>query len=77
MRATLLYPRELIAERVVLTPADQAQIALCRGPTTPGLGVSDRLCTTHRPLSEPAIPGTAPLQHYLDERRPGLGQSSL
>jgi Domain of unknown function (DUF4158) len=28
---TLLYPRELIAERVVFTPADHAQIALCRG----------------------------------------------
>ena len=26
------YPRELIAERVVLTPADHAQIAACRGP---------------------------------------------
>jgi hypothetical protein len=25
------YPRELIAERVVFTPADQAQIATCRG----------------------------------------------
>ena len=31
MENTLLYPRELIAERVVLTPADHAQIALCRG----------------------------------------------
>ena len=30
-RTTLLYPRELIAERVVFTPADHAQIALCRG----------------------------------------------
>jgi hypothetical protein len=28
---TLLYLRELIAERVVFTPADHAQIALCRG----------------------------------------------
>jgi hypothetical protein len=28
----LHYPREIIAERVVFTPADQAQIALCRGP---------------------------------------------
>jgi len=28
---TLPYPRELIAERVVFTPADHAQIALCRG----------------------------------------------
>jgi hypothetical protein len=28
---TLLYPRELIAERVVFTPADHAQLALCRG----------------------------------------------
>jgi Domain of unknown function (DUF4158) len=27
----LHYPRELIAERVVFTPADQAQIATCRG----------------------------------------------
>jgi len=27
----LHYPRELIAERVVFTPADQAQIASCRG----------------------------------------------
>ncbi len=26
----LLYPRELIAERIVFTPADHAQIALCR-----------------------------------------------
>ena len=31
MEDTLRYPRELIAERVVLTPADHAQIALCRG----------------------------------------------
>jgi Tn3 transposase DDE domain/Domain of unknown function (DUF4158) len=31
MEDTLLYPRELIAERVVFTPADYAQIALCRG----------------------------------------------
>ena len=31
MEATLLYPRELIAARVVFTPADHAQIALCRG----------------------------------------------
>src|SRR5256884_143219 len=31
MEDTLLYPRELIAERVVFTPADHAQIALCRG----------------------------------------------
>ena len=31
MEATLLYPRDLIAERVVFTPADHAQIALCRG----------------------------------------------
>ena len=29
---TLPYPREVIAERVALTPADHAQIALCRGP---------------------------------------------
>jgi hypothetical protein len=28
---TLLYPRELIVERVVFTPADHAQSALCRG----------------------------------------------
>ena len=28
----LHYPHELIAERVVFTPADQAQIATCRGP---------------------------------------------
>jgi hypothetical protein len=27
----LHYPRELIAERVVFTPADHAQIATCRG----------------------------------------------
>ena len=27
----LHYPHELIAERVVFTPADQAQIARCRG----------------------------------------------
>jgi len=26
------YPREIIAARVVFTPADQAPIALCRGP---------------------------------------------
>ena len=26
------YPREIIAERVVFTPAAQAQIAACRGP---------------------------------------------
>ena len=31
MEDTLLYPRELIAERIVFTPADHAQIALCRG----------------------------------------------
>ena len=31
MEATLLYPRDLIAERAVFTPADHAQIALCRG----------------------------------------------
>ena len=31
MEDTLLYPRELIAARVVFTPADHAQIALCRG----------------------------------------------
>ena len=31
MEDTLLYPRELIAERVRFTPADHAQIALCRG----------------------------------------------
>jgi hypothetical protein len=31
MEDPLLYPRELIAERVVFTPADHAQIALCRG----------------------------------------------
>jgi hypothetical protein len=31
MLETLPYPRELIAERVVFTPADHAQIALCRG----------------------------------------------
>src|SRR2546427_115339 len=31
MEDTLFYPRELIAERVVFTPADHAQIALCRG----------------------------------------------
>ena len=31
MLETIPYPRELIAERVVFTPADHAQIALCRG----------------------------------------------
>jgi Domain of unknown function (DUF4158) len=31
MEAILRYPRELIAERVVFTPADHAQITLCRG----------------------------------------------
>jgi hypothetical protein len=31
MEDTLRYPRELIAARVVFTPADHAQIALCRG----------------------------------------------
>jgi len=31
MEDTLRYPRELIAERVVFTPADHAQLALCRG----------------------------------------------
>ena len=31
MEDTLLYPRELIAERVRFTPADHPQIALCRG----------------------------------------------
>jgi hypothetical protein len=31
MEDTLRSPRELIAERVVCTPADHAQIALCRG----------------------------------------------
>ena len=31
MEAPLLYPRDLIAKRVVFTPADHAQIALCRG----------------------------------------------
>jgi Domain of unknown function (DUF4158) len=31
MEDTLFYPRDLIAERVVFTPADHAQIALCRG----------------------------------------------
>ena len=31
MLDTIPYPRELIAERVVFTPADHAQIALCRG----------------------------------------------
>lgn len=32
MRETMPYPRGLIAERIVCTPADHAQIALCRGP---------------------------------------------
>src|SRR5437899_12958251 len=31
MLDTIPYPRELIAERVVFTPADHAQIVLCRG----------------------------------------------
>jgi hypothetical protein len=31
MLETIPYPRELIAEQVVFTPADHAQIALCRG----------------------------------------------
>ena len=31
MLETMPYPRDLIAERIVFTPADHAQIALCRG----------------------------------------------
>jgi len=31
MRHLLHYPHELIAERVVFAPADQAPIARCRG----------------------------------------------
>ena len=31
MEDTLRYPRELLAVRAVCTPADHAQIALCRG----------------------------------------------
>jgi hypothetical protein len=54
----LHYPRELIAERVVFTPADRAQIAACRG-THNRLGLAYQLGFLH-------LTGRFPAQQPLE-----------
>lgn len=54
----LLSPRELIAARVVLTPADQVQIALCRGAHN-RLGVAYQIAFVR-------LPGRFPNQQPLE-----------
>ena len=60
MEDTLLYPRELIAERVVFTPADHAQIALCRGDHN-RLGLAYQMA-----FLLAAAPGGAGTQHLVN-----------
>jgi Domain of unknown function (DUF4158) len=64
MEDTLLSPRELIAARVVFTPADHAQIALCRGDHN-RLGLAYQMAFLR-------LTGRFPSQHPLELLPDGL-----